>query len=49
MLGGGEDAIEILHCSCVAVILGVFLQHFPIANDGVERRAQFVAHVREEL
>ena len=49
MLGGGEDAIEILHCSCIAIVLGVFLQHFRVADDGVQRRTQFVAHIGQEL
>ena len=30
-------------------ILRLFLQHFAVADDGVQRRAQLVAHVRQEL
>ena len=33
----------------VAVVRGHFLQHFAVTDDGVERRAQLVAHVRQEI
>jgi hypothetical protein len=49
VLGRGEDAVEILHRCGVAAIFGVFLQHLRIADDGVERGAQFVAHIGQEL
>ena len=49
VLGGREDAIEVLHGGRVVFVLGVLFQHFRIADDGVERCAQFVAHVGQEL
>ncbi len=33
----------------MAAEAGFFVQDLGVANDGVERRAQLVAHVREEL
>ena len=35
--------------SVQALVLGLLLQHLAVAEDGVHRRAQFVAHVRQEL
>ena len=32
----------------MAVVLGLFLEHLAVADDGVERRAQLVAHVGQE-
>ena len=32
-----------------AEVLGLLLQHLAVADDGVERRAQLVAHVGQEL
>ena len=33
----------------LAEIVGVFLQHLAVADHGVERSAQLVAHVGEEI
>src|SRR5262249_8198357 len=47
MAAGAENAVErlgVLLCG-----LGVLAQHLADADDGVERRAQLVAHVGEEL
>ena len=35
--------------SCLAQIVGLLLQHLAVADDGVQRGPQLVAHVREEL
>ncbi len=40
--------IEIGLARVVAAILRVLAQDFAVADDGVERRAQFVAHIGEE-
>ena len=47
MAAGAEDAVEglgVLICR-----LGILAQHLADADDGVERRAQLMAHVGEKL
>ncbi len=48
MLAGGLDLDEVRLARLVAAILRVLAQNFAVADDGVERRAQLVAHIGEE-
>ena len=48
MATGILNSIQIGCSFPIAHIFGVFEQYFTIANDGVERRAQFVAHIGQE-
>jgi len=43
------DFLEIGEETLLAEILGFLLEHFAVSDDGVHGRAQFVAHVGEEL
>ena len=47
MLAGAVDALERLRRQLRA--LGLLAQHLGQADDGVERRAQLMAHIGEEL
>ena len=49
VLAGGVNPLEIGDEPLLARVLGVLLQHLAVADDGVERRPQLVAHVRQEL
>ena len=48
MLAGCLDLPEISRSFLVSVVLGIFQQHLAVADDGVHRRAQLVAHVGQE-
>ena len=48
MAGGAEDLPQIVGDSAVAVIAGVLDEHLTVTDDGVHRRAEFVAHFREK-
>src|SRR5215467_1400710 len=49
MASGAQDALERLDLVRSIEIAGVFEQQIGHTDDGVERRPQLVAHVREEL
>ena len=49
MAAGGEDVVGVLGLFLVQLAKESFLQHFGEADDGVERRAQLMGHVGEEL
>ena len=49
VLAGGVDLLEVGDEVLVAQVFGLFLQHLAVADDGVERRAQLVGHVGQEL
>ena len=49
MLARAVDFFQVGDGVRVAAVCRLFLEHFAVADDGVERRAQLVAHVREEL
>ena len=46
---GAFDLLEVGNESFLSEIDCVFLENFAVADDGVERRAQLVAHIGEEL
>ena len=46
---GAFDLLEIADEIVLSEIGGVFLEDFAVADDGVERRAQLMAHIGEEL
>ena len=48
MLAGTRDPLQRLARAPVARILGILHEHFGDANDGVQWRAQFMAHIGEE-
>ena len=48
MLAGARNSIQRLARAPVARILGILHEHFGDADDGVQRRAQFMAHIGEE-
>ena len=45
---GGEDLLEVGDEALLAQVVGLLLEHLAVADDGVERRAQLVAHVGQE-
>ena len=49
MLRRRVDLLKVRHVLVVAVVLGLFLHHFGVADDGVERRPKLMAHSGEEL
>ena len=49
MPAGSKDIVGVLGLFLVELAEQSFLQHFGEADDGVERRAQLVRHVGEEL
>ena len=49
VLSGLGNALQRLDEIVLAQVLGVFQQHLGNADDGVERRAQLVAHIGEKL
>ena len=49
MLCRGVDFLEIGHVLVMAVVLGLLRHHLGVADDGVERRPELVAHGGEEL
>ena len=48
MAAGVLDLVEVAGEVREPVFLGLFVQHFAVADNGIERRAQLVAHVGEE-
>src|SRR5882672_971179 len=46
---GGQDVLQILRLLLVQLPKEPFSEHLRKADDGVERSAQFVAHVGQEL
>ena len=48
MFAGRLNFLEIPDIRNLAQILHFFFQHFAVSDNCVERRAQFVAHIREE-
>jgi hypothetical protein len=48
VLAGRVDPLEVRQGRLVASVLGLFLEHLRVADDRVERRPQFMAHVRQE-
>ncbi len=48
MFARGLDLLEILHAGGVVAVGGILGEDFAVADDGVERRTQLVAHVGEE-
>ncbi len=49
MLAGALDLLQVRDHGVLAFVGGVFLQDLRIADDGVQRRAQLVAHIGQEL
>src|SRR5437899_4238334 len=49
MLASRVDLLEVVRELLGAEVGGVLLEHLAVADDGVERRAQLVGHVRQEL
>ena len=49
VLPGGMDVVQIVLLLCRSARRKCLLQHFGKADDGVQRRAQLVRHVGEEL
>ena len=49
MFAGGVDLAEVRQEIVLAEVLAFFLQQFRITDDRVQRRAQFMRHVGEEL
>src|SRR5437660_4831776 len=49
MLPRGVDFRQIWNQFSCVDLLSLLLQHFAVTDDGVQRRAQFVAHPRDEL
>ena len=49
VLAGGVDLLQVGDEVVCAEILGLFLEHLAVADDGVQRRAQLVGHVGQEL
>ena len=49
VLARGVDLLEVGGEVLLAQVFGLFLQHLAVADDGVQRRAQLVAHVGQEL
>ena len=43
------DLLEIGNQTFLSKVCDLFLENFAVADDGVERRAQLVAHIGEEL
>ena len=48
MFPGSLNLLQVLDVFHLAQFVCFFLQHFAVADDGVERSAQFVAHIREK-
>jgi hypothetical protein len=46
---GGVDPLHVGHEVGLAQVFQLLLEHFGVADHGVERRPQLVAHVRQEL
>ena len=49
VLAGGADLLQVGDLLAAPVELRVLEQHLAVADDGVERRAQLVAHLGQEL
>ena len=49
MLAGRADLLQVADLLAAAVELGVLEQDLAVADDGIERRAQLVAHLGQEL
>jgi len=49
MAPGAFDFLEVRYKLLLATVGRVFLQNFAVANDGIERGSQFVAHIGQEL
>ena len=49
MLAGRMNLFQVALILVVAVVRRHLLQHLAVSDDGVERRAQLVAHVGEEV
>ena len=49
VLAGAIDLLEIGQEGVLTEILGLLVQHLAVADDGVERRPQLMAHARQEL
>ena len=48
-LPGRVDLLEVGQERLLAEVVGLLLEHLGVADDGVERRAQLVGHVRQEV
>ena len=46
---GRVDLLEVGHEAGLAQVFQLLLEHLGVADDGVERRAQLVGHVGQEL
>ena len=46
---GAVNLLQVRREILLSEVFGFLLEHLAVANDGVERRAQFVAHAREKL
>ena len=49
VLAGRVDPLEVRQEGVCVEVLGLLLEHLGVADDGVQRRPQLVAHVRQEL
>ena len=49
VLAGRVDPLEVREERLLVEVLGLLLEHLGVADDGVQRRPQLVAHVRQEL
>jgi hypothetical protein len=49
MATGGDDALQVRQVIAVLVIAHFFLQHFAVADDGIQWSAELMTHVREEV
>ena len=49
MLAGGADLLQVGDLLAAALELGVLEQDLAVADHGVERRAQLVAHLGQEV
>ena len=49
VLAGGVNASQVWDRLGMRQVLRLFLQHFAVADDRIQRRAELVAHVRQEL
>src|SRR6516162_8431959 len=48
MFAGARDSLKRFAGGTVACLLGILNEHFSDANDSVQRRAQFMAHIGQE-
>ena len=49
MLAGGIDPLQVWQERLLAKILDLLLEHFGVADDGVQRRPELVGHMCQEV